>query len=47
MQIRSSHPEVLLRKGVLKIYSKLTGEHQCQSAISVKLLYNFVIGVFL
>ena len=28
---RSSYPEVFLRKGVLKICSKLTGEHPCQS----------------
>ena len=26
---RSSRPEVLLRKGVLKICSKTTGEHPC------------------
>ena len=26
---RSSHPEVFLGKGVLKIYSKFTGEHPC------------------
>ena len=31
---RSSRPEVLLGKGVLKICSKFTGEHPCQSAIS-------------
>ena len=30
---RSSHPEVFLEKGDLKIYSKFTGEHSCQSAI--------------
>ena len=29
----SSHPEVFLRKGVLKICSKFTGEHLCRSAI--------------
>ena len=34
---RSSHIEVLLGKGVLKIYSKFTGEHPRQSAISIKL----------
>ena len=28
--IRSSRPEVFLRKGVLKICSKFTGEHPCQ-----------------
>ena len=31
---RSSHPEVFLGKGVLKICSKFTGEHPCRSAIS-------------
>ena len=34
---RSSHPEVFLRNGVLKICNKFTGEHPCQSAISIKL----------
>ena len=38
---RSSRPEVFSRKGVLKICSKFTGEHPCQSVISIKLLYNF------
>ena len=36
--IRSSHSEVFLKKGVLKIYSKFT-EHSCRSAISIKLLW--------
>ena len=31
---RSSHPEVFLVKGVLKIFSKFTGEHPCRSVIS-------------
>ena len=35
---RTSRPEVFLRKGVLKICSKFTGEHPCRSAISIKLL---------
>ena len=39
---RSSHPEVFLSKGVLKICSKFTGEHPCQSVISIKLLCNFI-----
>ena len=39
---RSSHSEVLLGKGVLKICSKFTGEHPCRSAISIKLLCNFI-----
>ena len=38
---RSSHPEVFLGKGVLKIWSKFTREHPCQSAISIKLLCHF------
>ena len=33
---RSSPPKVFLRKGVLKICSKFTGEHSCRSVISVK-----------
>ena len=39
---RNSHPEVLLGKRLLKIYSKFTGEHTCQSVISIKLLCNFI-----
>ena len=39
---RSSHPEVFLRKGVLKICNKFTGEYQCWSVISIKLLSNFI-----
>ena len=39
---RSSHPEVLLVKGILKICSKFTGEHLCRRAISIKLLCNFI-----
>ena len=38
---RSSRPQVFLRKGVLEICSKFTGEHPCRSVISIKLLYNF------
>ena len=34
---RSTHPEVFLKKAVLKICSKFTGEHPCRSAISIKL----------
>ena len=41
VKYRSSHPEVLLGKGFLKICSKFTVEHPCLSAISVKLLCNF------
>ena len=36
---RSSGPEVFLGKGVLKICSKFTGDHPCESAISIKLLH--------
>ena len=39
---RSNPREVLLEKGVPKIYSKFTGEQPCQSAISIKLLCNFI-----
>ena len=33
---------MFLVKDVLKIFSKFTGEHLCQSVISIKLLYNFI-----
>ena len=39
---RSSDPEVLLGKGVLKKCSKFTGEHPCRSVISIKLESNFI-----
>ena len=39
---RSSYPMVFLGKGVLKICSKFIGEHPCWSAISIKLLCNFI-----
>ena len=42
-KFRSSHAEVFLRKGVLKICSKFTGEHPCRSAISIKLRCNCII----
>ena len=38
MTTRSSHTEVFLRKAILKICSKFTGEHPCRSVISIKLL---------
>ena len=38
---RSSHPEVFLGKGAMKICSKFTGEHSCRSAILIKLLCTF------
>ena len=40
--LRSSPPEVFLRKGVLKICSKFTGEDPCQSVISKKAQSNFI-----
>ena len=39
---RSSHPEVFLGKGVLKICGKFTVEYPCRSVISIKLLCNFI-----
>ena len=39
---RSSRPGVFFWKGVLKICSKFTGEYPCRSAISTKLLCNFI-----
>ena len=39
---RSSRPEMFLGNGVLKIYRKITGEHQCRSVISIKLLCTFI-----
>ena len=38
---RSSHQEVFLEKGFLKICSKFTGESPCRSVISIKLLHIF------
>ena len=34
---RSSHQDMLLEKGVLKICRKFKGEHPCRSAIAIKL----------
>ena len=42
LHLRSSRPQVFLRKGVLKICRKFTGEHPYQSAISIKLFCNFL-----
>ena len=39
---RSSRPEMFLRKGVLKIWSKFTGEQPCRNVTSVKLQSNFI-----
>ena len=38
----SSHPEVFLVKGVLKTCSKFTRDHPHESAISIKVLCNFI-----
>ena len=40
--LRSSRPEVFLRKCFLEICSNFTGEHPCWSVISVKLQSNFI-----
>ena len=39
---RSSRTEVLLGKGILKMCCKYTGEHPCESVISIKQLCNFI-----
>ena len=41
---RRSPPDVILGKGVLKTYSKNTGEHQFQSVISLTLLCNHTLA---
>ena len=38
----SSHPEVFLRKGVLKICGKFRGEYPCWGVISIKLQSSFM-----
>ena len=40
--IISSHSEVFCWKDALKICSKFTGEHPCQSEFSIKLQSNFI-----
>ena len=40
--VRSSHPTVFLRKGVLKKCSKFTGEHPCRRGISITLQSNLI-----
>ena len=46
--VRSSHSEMFLVEGVLKICSKFAREHPCRSVISVKLLKShFGMGVLL
>ena len=41
IHFRSNPPELFLEKSVIKICSKFTGEHPCQSVISLKLFCNF------
>ena len=41
-KLRSSHPEVFLGKGVLKICSKFIGEHPCRSVISINSQSSFI-----
>ena len=41
-KVTSSLPEVFLKKGVPKICSKFTGEHPCQTVVSIKLQSNFI-----
>ena len=43
---RSSHSEMFLGKGVLRICNKFTGEHPCQNAVSIKSLCNTSRGCF-
>ena len=38
----SSRPEVFLKKGMLKICRKFTGENPCRSVISIKLQSRFI-----
>ena len=38
----SSCPKLFLGKGVMKVCSKFTGEHLCQSVILLKLQSNFI-----
>ena len=38
LKYRTSFLDVFVGKGVLRICSKFTGEHPCQSVISIKLL---------
>ena len=42
--VRKQPPRGVLKKGVLKICSKFTGEHPCQSVTSKKLQINVIAG---
>ena len=43
LKTRSRPPEVFLGKSVLKICNKFTGEHQCRSATSIKVLCKIIL----
>ena len=40
--VKSSHSEVFLRKGILKICSKFTREQSCRTVISIMSQSNFI-----
>ena len=42
ISFRRSPPKVFLGKGFLKICSKFTGEHPCQSVVSIKLICKII-----
>ena len=42
VKYRGSRSPVFLEKGVLKKCSKFTGEHPCRSAISIKMVCNYI-----
>ena len=42
MAVQKQPPRGVPRKGVLKICSKCTGGHPCQSAVSIKLQSSFI-----
>ena len=44
---RNSSPKVFLRKGILKIFTKFTGEHPCRSVTLTELPCNFIENHFI
>ena len=44
---KSSLPELFLGKGVLKKFSKSTGEHRCQSVVAALLKSHFWMDLLL
>ena len=44
--LRSSHPEVFCKKGVLRNFTKFTGKHLCQSLFLKKLQMTIILGNF-